>query len=102
MAIIVTEQHNEAAVVPAAVQEQSAKTSESHRVGAVSSVVGHVLAPRADRRGITTIEYVIGIVAGITLVGVLIVALSNPAVQHALVGLLEHIFGMGSSVKPGH
>ena len=94
MESIVTEQNTEAAVVPAAPEQPA-------RAGLMATAVGYVLAPRGDRRGITTIEYVIGIVAGITLVGVLILALTNPAVQKALVSLLEHIFGMGQTVKKG-
>ncbi len=97
MTIIVTEHNTEAAVVPAAVDQTVAKTSKN----LPATALGWMLAPRGDRRGITTIEYVIGIVAGITIVGVLVLALSNPAVQKALVHLLEHIFGMGNSAAPG-
>ena len=65
-------------------------------VGWVAAVLGLGRPRVRDQRGITTVEYVIGIVAGITIVGVLVLALSNPSVQHALVGLLEHLFGMGA------
>lgn len=94
MESIVTEQTTEAAVVPAAVPQPT-------RGGLLATAFGFAVTPGGDRPGITTIEYVIGIVAGITLVGVLILALTNPGVQNALVGLLEHIFGMGNSVAPG-
>ena len=97
MSTIVTTENTEAAVIPAA-----AGPLEPARIGWMATILGYVLAPRGDRRGITTIEYVIGIVAGITLVGVLIVALTNPAVQKALIDLLTHVFGLGGGVKVGH
>ncbi len=96
MSTIVTSEHTEAAVIPAAADQL-----EQRQAGGLVSVRDYALALRGDRRGITTIEYVIGIVAGITLVGVLILALTNPAVQHALVDLLTHIFGLGGTVKVG-
>lgn len=94
---MVTEYSSEAAVVPAAAEQRVAKSPKD----LPATALGWMLAPRGDRRGITTIEYVIGIVAGITIVGVLVLALTNPAVQKALVGLLEHIFGLGNSAAPG-
>ncbi|MBA8794004.1 hypothetical protein FHX74_001609 [Friedmanniella endophytica] len=65
-------------------------------IGCLAAVIGLGRPLARDQRGITTVEYVIGIVAGITIVGVLVLALSNPSVQHALVGLIEHLFGMGA------